>query len=87
MATGSLATLRQLNSELRSTYKQLPARIAAVQKDFDSWNLEPTGSFNDQTLPQGVANICNLTHMCDPSPSNHTNDTRHVLVASAFEAD
>ena len=85
-ATASLGLLHQLNSELRAAYKQYQARIAPVQKDFDTWDMALTGSFNNQTLPQDVANICNWTHMCDPtSPSNHTNDTGHAVLATAFE--
>jgi lysophospholipase L1-like esterase len=86
-ATSSLGILHQLNSELRGAYKQYQARIAPVQKDFDTWDMALTGSFNGQTLPQDVANICNWTHMCDPTnPTNHTNDTGHALLATAFEA-
>ena len=85
-ATASLGLLHQLNSELRSAFKQYQARVAAVQKAFDSWDLALTGSFNGQTLPQDVANICNWTHMCDPTnPTVHTNDTGHALIAAAFE--
>ena len=86
-ATASLALLHQLNSELRSAFKQHHARVAAVQKAFDSWDMALTGSFNGQTLPQDVANICNWTHMCDPmNPTVHTNDTGHALIATAFES-
>jgi lysophospholipase L1-like esterase len=86
-ATASLGLVHQLNSELRAAYKQYGARIAPVQKDFDTWDMALTGLFNGQTLPQDVANICNWTHMCDPTnPSNHTNDTGHALLATAFEA-
>lgn len=86
-ATASLALLHQLNSELRSAFKQHHARVAAVQKAFDSWDMALTGSFNGQTLPQDVANICNWTHMCDPTnPTVHTNDTGHALIATAFES-
>lgn len=86
-ATASLGLLHQLNSELRSAYKQYQARIAPVQKDFDTWDMALTGSFNGQTLPQDVANICNWTHMCDATnPTNHTNDTGHSVLATAFEA-
>ena len=86
-ATASLGLLHQLNSELRGAYKQYQARIAPVQKDFDTWDMALTGSFNGQTLPQDVANICNWTHMCDPTnPTNHTNDTGHSVLATAFEA-
>ena len=51
-ATASLSLLHQLNSELRSAYKQHQARIAPVQKDFDSWDMALIGSYNGQTLPQ-----------------------------------
>jgi lysophospholipase L1-like esterase len=86
-ATASLALLYDLNSELRSAYKQYHARIAPVQKAFDSWDMALTGSFNGQTVPQDVANICNWTHMCDPTnPTVHTNDTGHALLATAFES-
>jgi lysophospholipase L1-like esterase len=85
-ATASLALLHQLNSELRSAYKQYGARVAAVQKTFNSWNLALTGSYNGQTVPQDVANICNWTHMCDQTnPTVHTNDTGHALIAADFE--
>jgi hypothetical protein len=86
-ATESLGVLHQLNSELRNSYKQYQARVAAVQKAFNSWDMALTGSFNGQTLPQDVANICNWTHMCDATdPNIHTNDTGHALIAAAFEA-
>lgn len=86
-ATASLTLLHQLNSELRGAYKQYDARIAAVQKAFDSWDFALTGSYSGQTLPQDVANICNWTHMCDPTkPTVHTNDTGHAIIAAAFEA-
>ena len=86
-AIASLGLLYQLNSELRGAYKQYQAPIAPVQKKFDSWDMALTGSFNGQTLPQDVANVCNWTHMCDPtSPSNHTNDTGHAVLATAFES-
>ena len=85
-ATSSLAAVHQLNSELRSSYKEYHARVAAVQKAFDSWDTALTGSFDGLTLPQDVANICNWTHFCDPSnATDHTNDTGHALIAAAFE--
>jgi lysophospholipase L1-like esterase len=85
-ATTSLALLHQLNTELRSAYKQYQARIAAVQKTFNSWDLALTGSYNGQTVPQDVANICNWTHMCDlTNPTVHTNDIGHALIAADFE--
>lgn len=86
-AFASFGVLHTLNSELRSAYKQYDVRIAAVQKIFNSWDTVKTGSYEGQTLPQDVANICNWTHMCDQTnPTVHTNDTGHALIAAAFEA-
>jgi len=85
-AFASLGLLHSLNSELRSAYKQYHVRIAAVQKIFNSWDTATTGSYEGQTLPQDVANICNWTHMCDATDSSvHTNDTGHALIAFAYE--
>jgi lysophospholipase L1-like esterase len=86
-ARASLEVLHELNSELRSSFKDSAVRVAAVQKSFDSWDTALTGTYNGQTLPQDVANICNWTHMCDPTnPTVHTNDTGHAIIAAAFEA-
>jgi lysophospholipase L1-like esterase len=82
----SLALVHQLNSELRSSFKEYHVRVAAVQKTFNSWDTALTGSFNGRTLPQDVANICNWTHVCDPTnATDHTNDTGHALIAAAFK--
>jgi lysophospholipase L1-like esterase len=85
-ATTSLGLVHQLNSTLRAAYKQYQARIAPVTKDFETWDSAPTGSFNGQTLPQDVANICNWTHMCEANPNNHANDTGYTVLATAFDA-
>lgn len=86
-ATASLDVLHQLNSVLRASYKQYGAKIAAVQKAFGSWDTALSGSYDGQTLPQNVANICNWTHMCDATdPTVHTNDTGHAIIATAYEA-
>jgi len=85
-ATASLDVLHQLNSELRTSFKEYHARIAAVQRAFASWDTALTGTFDGQTVPQNVANICNWTHMCDATnPTVHTNDTGHAIIAAAFE--
>jgi len=55
---------------------------------------EPKAAYNlallyldGQTLPQDVANICNWTHNCDSTnATDHTNDTGHALIATAFKA-
>ena len=85
-ATSSLAVLRQLNSGLRGSYKEYHARVAAVQKAFNSWDTALTGSFNGRTLPQDVANICNWTHAAIlRTPPTIPTTPGHALIAAAFE--
>ncbi len=85
-ALQSVAMLLKFNNELTSAYRQVGANIADGQQAFDSTNFGTTGSFNGQVLPQNVANICNWTHMCEPNPNIHANDTGHELLALEFES-
>ena len=85
-AVQSVGNLLQLNSELAGAYQQFGAAVANGQQAFDSTNFQMTGSFNGQVLPQNVANICNWTHMCEPSPNIHANDIGHQLLANEFES-
>jgi lysophospholipase L1-like esterase len=85
-AVQSVGNLLQLNNELTSAYQQFGAATANGQQAFDSTNFQMTGSFNGQVLPQNVANICNWTHMCDPSPNIHANDVGHQLLANEFDS-
>jgi len=84
-ALESIGALIQFNRELRSLYRSYGVKIANAQKEFESFDLSPTGSFDGQVLPQNVANICNWTHMCQADPNIHTNDFGHELLAVEFE--
>jgi hypothetical protein len=85
-AVGSVGVLLQLNRELTSAYRRFGAKVARGQQAFDSTDFRMTGSFNEQVLPQNVANICNWTHMCQPNFNIHANDVGHELLARAFES-
>jgi lysophospholipase L1-like esterase len=86
IARQSLPVLLTLNHELAHIYHHFGARVANVQRAFDSTDWRLAGSYNGQTLPVNVANICNWTHMCQPNPNVHTNDIGHAKLAAAFEA-
>lgn len=87
-ARESLPVLRSLNSDVASTYASYGARVANVEKPYQSNDWNTTGSYLGTTLPQNVANICNWTHMCmtgGGNPNIHTTDYGHSLIAAAYE--
>jgi lysophospholipase L1-like esterase len=89
LARESLTMLKDLNTELRAIYGRSDVVIANGQRAFHSFDTARTGSFEGQTLPQDVANICNWTHMCltgGGNPNIHANDTGHALLAGKFDA-
>jgi lysophospholipase L1-like esterase len=86
IARQSVPVLLTLNHELARIYHRFGAKVANVQRTFDSTDWRLGGSYNGQTLPVNVANICNWTHMCQARPNVHTNDVGHAKLAAAFEA-
>jgi hypothetical protein len=84
-ARSSIDILKSLNKELSHAYRQFHVTIADVQRTFQSTNWSMHGSFQGQTLPVNVANICNWTHMCEANPNIHTNDVGHQLIATTYE--
>jgi lysophospholipase L1-like esterase len=84
-ARASLPVLHSLNNDLVGIYGQFGARVADVQRPFQSGDWRLTGSFMGTTLPQNVANICQWTQMCIANPTIHTNDYGHSLIATAYE--
>ena len=84
-ARESLPVLHSLNDDMIGIYGQYGAKVADVQKPFQSGDWKLTGSFMGVTLPQNVANICNWTQMCIATPTIHTNDYGHSLIAAAYE--
>jgi lysophospholipase L1-like esterase len=84
-ARQSVAVLLALNHDLVKVYRQFGVKIANGQRAFDSSNFRLNGSFNGQTLPRNVANVCNWTHMCETVPNIHANDIGHEKLAARFE--
>jgi GDSL-like Lipase/Acylhydrolase family len=85
-ARESVAVLLALNHDLAKVYRQFGVKIANGQRAFDSTDWRQTGSFNGQTLPRNVANVCNWTHMCEAVLNIHANDIGHQKLAAKFES-
>ena len=83
-AQQSAVILTQFNTELAQIYASAGFPTADVASTFQSQDFDLTGSFDNQTLPQNVANICNWTHMCVLGDI-HANDTGHAAIASTFD--
>ncbi len=83
LARQSLTDLDTLNTTLLQDYSAAGFPTADVATQFDSDNFALTGTYNSQTLPQNVANICNWTLMCT-SLDIHANDVGHAQLADAF---
>ena len=72
------------NAIIAGVYAAAGAQVADVQGAFDSANFALTGSYNGQTVPQNVSNICAWTRMCS-NADIHANDTGHQRIATVFE--
>jgi hypothetical protein len=84
-ARQSLSVLVAFNHVLGTIYRQFHVKPVKAQRAFQSFDWQLNGSFNGQTLPVNVANICNWTHMCQTTGVNvHPNDTGHAILAATF---
>ena len=72
------------NSALSNRYSAYGFATADVASRFQTDDFSLTGTYNSQTEPQNVANICNWTHMCD-ARDFHANNGGHTQIALAFE--
>ena len=72
------------NALLAGIYTAAGFPTADVATAFQNDDFSLTGTYNSQTLPQNVANICNWTHMCEAADI-HANNAGHATIAQAFE--
>ena len=72
------------NAILAARYAAAGVPVADVATAFQTDDFALTGTYNDQTVPQNVANICSLTYMCTISDF-HTDDAGHAVLAQSFE--
>jgi len=84
-AQRSAAESDAFNSILADLYGRAGFPTADVGSRFQTGDFSLTGTYNGQTVPLNVANVCNWTHQCD-SGDFHANNTGHGVMADAFTA-
>lgn len=85
-AKQSVKLLKQLNGVLTAAYAADDVTIASAFKTFDTTDFADQSSWDGQTVPLNVANICSWTYMCTGSgPTIHCNDDGYAQLADAFE--
>jgi hypothetical protein len=54
---------------------------------FDSGNFAMTGTYNGQSVPQNVENVCTFTQQCLAAPQGniHPTDPGYALLGKAFK--
>ncbi len=85
VARDSVPAAKAFNDQLKQIYATAGFPTANVAGAFDSDNLAMTGSYNNVTVPQNVANLCNWTLQCSNN-NVHANNTGHGKIADAFAA-
>ena len=83
VARDSVPAAHTFNAQLSQIYATAGFPTADVATKFDNDNLALTGSYNNVTVPQNVANLCNWTLQCSNNDV-HANNTGHGKIADAF---
>jgi lysophospholipase L1-like esterase len=89
IALGSLAATNAFDTELTATFRKLGAIPVGVAAAFRINAVTPVVHFDNKTLPQDVASVCQLTWMCSTksgqSADIHPNAAGYRLIAATFE--
>jgi lysophospholipase L1-like esterase len=83
------SAINSLNVALRSVYANADVAMASVATAFESHNVERVNMVGRGKVPENVANVCELTWMCEPppfGPNLHPNDVGYAMIASAIES-
>jgi lysophospholipase L1-like esterase len=86
LATLSDALVKQVNTVIADVAGQQKFVLADGYGAFDAGNLTNTTTFNGQTVPVAVANVCADTQMCLDAPQKniHPTDAGYALLGKAF---
>jgi lysophospholipase L1-like esterase len=84
MAHETAAIVGELDSELSGIYTAAGIPLVDAAAAFGTQDFSLTGTYMGSTVPQNVASVCELTHMCS-ARDVHTNDAGHALLAATFE--
>jgi len=80
----SLKLVKSGNRALKRAYRKRRALVADGQKAFATTKNALTGSYNGESVPMNVAQVCAWTLMCSANDF-HANDAGHAVLAGAFE--
>jgi GDSL-like Lipase/Acylhydrolase family len=89
-ASHSEADVEQLNDALSAVYASVGIPMATVSSFFNSENRTKVDLEGVGTVPENVANACELTWMCAPKPYGpnlHPNNAGYFKIADAIESE
>ncbi|HWG26417.1 SGNH/GDSL hydrolase family protein [Actinospica sp.] len=89
LAEESVALSTTFNGVLGAGYAAFGVPVADVSSAFQTTDFTDTTSLGGTTVPVNVADICELTWMCAPSPVGpniHANNAGYAVIARAFES-
>lgn len=89
IATSSEPVMNNLNVELSSMFASAGIPMANVSESFDNQSHTRVDVAGLGTIPDNVAQVCELTWMCAPKPYGpnvHPNDEGYLTIASAIES-
>ncbi|MEA2292982.1 MAG: hypothetical protein QOE86_621 [Solirubrobacteraceae bacterium] len=75
LALASDGLAQAVNTDIRAAAKGSKLLIADGYKAFDSGNLATTTTFDGQSVPTAVAEVCTFTQMCLPAPQGNIHPT------------
>jgi lysophospholipase L1-like esterase len=87
-ALSSEPVMNNLNDALSAMFASADIPMATVSDSFDSQSRTRVDVVGVGTVPDNVAQICDLTWMCAPKPYGpnvHPNDQGYLTIASAIE--
>jgi lysophospholipase L1-like esterase len=89
LAEESVALSTTLNGVLGAAFAAYGIPVADVSSAFKTTDFTDTVPFGGTQIPVNVADICDWTWMCAPTPVGpniHADDTGYAVIARAFEA-
>jgi lysophospholipase L1-like esterase len=90
IATSSEPVMNNLNAALSSMFLSAGIPMANVSESFENQSHVRVDVAGLGTIPDNVAQICELTWMCAPKPYGpnvHPNDEGYLTIASAIESE
>ncbi len=88
VAARSLSVVRQLDQVLGVVYRSFGIPMANVGQAFKINDTQPVSVAGIGTVPENVAEVCQLTWMCQPEPLGpnvHPNDVGYETIATAID--